>query len=222
MEPTSEPGAASRYEPVQEAVAVHAADPRVHDDDPHNDDEPATSGSWLLAGRTLAPENRSIILEVVVRLLFHAAIVVSLFLLFSGHNKPGGGFAGGLVVGLALIARYVAGGRYELGEAVPVDAGVILGLGMVLAAGTALGGLLLGGEVLQSAILEWDLPVFGHVKLVTSLFFDIGVYLVVVGMLLDVLRSLGAEVDRQGEATQLRPERRAGTTVAEPHREVPR
>jgi multicomponent Na+:H+ antiporter subunit A len=40
--------------------------------------------------------------------------------------------------------------------------------------------------------------VFGEVKLVTSLFFDIGVYLVVVGLLLDVLRSLGAEVDRQG------------------------
>ena len=38
---------------------------------------------------------------------------------------------------------------------------------------------------------------FGHVKLVTSLFFDIGVYLIVVGLVLDVLRSLGAELDRQ-------------------------
>ena len=47
-------------------------------------------------------------------------------------------------------------------------------------------------------IWRWSLPVFGEVKLVTSLFFDIGVYLVVVGLLLDVLRSLGAEVDRQG------------------------
>jgi multicomponent Na+:H+ antiporter subunit A len=52
--------------------------------------------------------------------------------------------------------------------------------------------------VLQSVIWQWSLPVFGEVKLVTSLFFDIGVYLVVIGLLLDVLRSLGAEVDRQG------------------------
>ena len=58
-------------------------------------------------------------------------------------------------------------------------------------------GLLLGGEVLQTAILEATLPVLGDVKLVTSLFFDIGVYLVVVGLVLDVLRSLGAELDRQ-------------------------
>jgi multicomponent Na+:H+ antiporter subunit A len=203
--------AASRYVPVPENIAVHAADPRAYDHDPSNDDRPQTSAVWLLAGRTLAPENRSIILEVVVRLLFHAAVVLSLFLLFSGHNNPGGGFAGGLVVGLALIARYLAGGRYELGEAAPVDAGVVLGTGMLMATGTALGGLVFGADVFQSAILEWDLPVFGHVKLVTSLFFDIGVYLVVIGVLLDVLRSLGAEVDRQGEAPRSpAPPRRDG------------
>jgi multicomponent Na+:H+ antiporter subunit A len=221
MELRPKPGSAlSRYAPVQETVAVHAADPRADDEDPSNDDRPPTSSSWLLAGRTLAPENRSIILEVVVRLLFHAAVVLSLFLLFSGHNNPGGGFAGGLVVGLALIARYLAGGRYELGEAVPVDAGVVLGAGMLLATGTALGGLLFGGEVFQSAILEWDMPVFGHVKLVTSLFFDIGVYLVVIGVLLDVLRSLGAEVDRQGEAADPPVGHGEGTTVSEPRAEV--
>ena len=54
-----------------------------------------------------------------------------------------------------------------------------------------------GAEVLQTAILEFTLPVLGDVKLVTSLFFDIGVYLVVVGLVLDILRSLGAELDRQ-------------------------
>jgi multicomponent Na+:H+ antiporter subunit A len=68
----------------------------------------------------------------------------------------------------------------------------------MIAVGTGVVGLVLGGEVLQSVIWQWSLPVFGEVKLVTSLFFDIGVYLVVVGLLLDVLRSLGAEVDRQG------------------------
>lgn len=191
--------AGGRMQPVREPLDVHAADPRARDDDPDNDDEPPSAGQWLLAGRTLAPENRSIMLEVVVRLTFHATIIVSLFLLFSGHNIPGGGFAGGLVAGLALTARYLAGGRYELGEAAPVDAGLVLGLGLVLSAGTGAAGLLLGGSVLQTAILEWSMPVFGDVKLVTALFFDIGVYLVVVGLVLDVLRSLGAEIDRQGE-----------------------
>jgi multicomponent Na+:H+ antiporter subunit A len=123
--------------------------------------------------------------------------VFSLYLLFSGHNEPGGGFAGGLVAGLALVLRYLAGGRYELGEAAPVAPGLLLGSGLLFAGGTGVVGLALGAGVLQTAILETTLPVLGDVKLVTSLFFDIGVYLIVVGLVLDVLRSLGAELDRQ-------------------------
>ena len=155
--------------------------------------------SWLMAGRTLAAHNRSILLEVVVRLIFHALIVVSVYLLFAGHNAPGGGFAGGLVVGLALAARYLAGGRHELGAAAPVDAGLVLGSGLVLAAGTAVAPLLFGADALTSTWFEATVPVLGHVEFVTSTIFDIGVYLVVIGLVLDVLRSLGAEVDRQQE-----------------------
>jgi multicomponent Na+:H+ antiporter subunit A len=137
------------------------------------------------------------VLEVVTRILFHTIVVFSLYLLFSGHNEPGGGFAGGLVAGLALVLRYLAGGRYELGEAAPVAPGLLLGGGLLFAGGTGVAGLLQGAGVLQTAILQTTLPVLGDVKLVTSLFFDIGVYLIVVGLVLDVLRSLGAELDRQ-------------------------
>ena len=60
---------------------------------------------------------------------------------------------------------------------------------------TAVASLFLGAPVLSSAVLQFDIPVLGHVKLVTALFFDLGVYLIVVGLVLDVLRSLGARVD---------------------------
>ncbi|MFS4507240.1 Na+/H+ antiporter subunit A [Clavibacter sp. Sh2141] len=155
---------------------------------------------WLLAGRTLAPQNRSILLEVVVRLLFHSLIVVSVYLLFAGHNLPGGGFAGGLLAGMALVARYLAGGRYELGAAAPVDAGRVLGTGLVFAVGTAALPLVFGADALTSTWIDTEVPLLGHVEFVTSTFFDVGVYLVVVGLTLDVLRSLGAEVDRQEES----------------------
>jgi multicomponent Na+:H+ antiporter subunit A len=158
-----------------------------------------TRRTWLLAGWTLQPRNRSIVLEVVVRLLFHSVIVVSLYLLFAGHNLPGGGFAGGLLAGLALVARYLAGGRYELGAAIPLDAGKILGTGLVLAVGTATVPLLFGLAPLDSQWWEGNVPLLGHLELGTTTFFDIGVYLVVVGLVLDVLRSLGAEVDRHQE-----------------------
>jgi multicomponent Na+:H+ antiporter subunit A len=155
--------------------------------------------AWLVAGRTLAPERRSIIFEVVTRLIFHTMIVFSVYLLLAGHNLPGGGFAGGLTAGLALTMRYLAGGRFELREATPVSAGALLGIGLATAAASGVAPLLLGGQVFQSAIIELWLPVFGDIKFVTSTLFDIGVYIVVVGLVLDVLRSLGAEIDEHFE-----------------------
>lgn len=159
----------------------------------------STRQTWLIGGQRVRPENRSIVLEVIVRILFHTIIVVSIYLLFAGHNLPGGGFAGGLVAGMALVMRYVAGGRYELGAAAPTDAGRLLGAGMALAVATALVPVLFGAAPLTSAFFEADLPLVGHVEFVTSTLFDIGVYLVVIGLVLDVLRSLGAEVDRQSQ-----------------------
>ncbi len=157
--------------------------------------------AWLVGGQRVRPENRSLMLEVIVRILFHTIIVVSLYVLFAGHNLPGGGFAGGLVAGMALVLRYVAGGRDELGAAAPTDAGRLLGAGMTIAVACAVVPVFFGAAPLTSAFFEIELPVLGHLEFVTSTIFDIGVYLVVIGLVLDVLRSLGAEVDRQaGEA----------------------
>lgn len=168
--------------------------------------------AWLVGGQRVRPENRSIMLEVIVRILFHTIIIVSLYLLFAGHNLPGGGFAGGLVAGMALVMRYVAGGRYELGAAAPTDAGRLLGAGMSIAVACAIVPLFFGAPPLTSTWFEAELPILGHVEFVTSTLFDVGVYLVVIGLVLDVLRSLGAEVDRQ--AQDARKGRPQGVIVA--------
>jgi multicomponent Na+:H+ antiporter subunit A len=93
------------------------------------------------------------------------------------------------------VLRYLAGGRYELGETLPLDAGKVLGSGLTLAAGTAVASLFLGAPVLSSAVVVLHVPILGTVNFVTSLVFDLGVYLIVVGLVLDVLRSLGARID---------------------------
>ncbi|PAY24193.1 Na+/H+ antiporter subunit A [Dietzia natronolimnaea] len=159
----------------------------------------ATPGRWLVGATVRDPRARSLVLEVTTRLVFPTMMVLSLFFFFAGHNNPGGGFAGGLVAGLALVLRYLAGGRYELGEAIPIDAGRILGLGLLLAAGTATASMFFGAPALSSATFEATLPVFGEVKFVTALLFDAGVYLIVVGLVLDILRSLGARLDLDAE-----------------------
>jgi len=160
--------------------------------------------TWLRGSELRDPRHRSLVLEVATRLIFPLIMVLSAYFFFAGHNTPGGGFAGGLTAGLALVLRYLAGGRYELGETLPLDAGKILGTGLGLSAGTAVASLALGAPALSSAVLQLDLPLLGHVKLVTALFFDLGVYLIVVGLVLDVLRSLGARVDTEmAEAAEL-------------------
>jgi multicomponent Na+:H+ antiporter subunit A len=155
--------------------------------------------SWLVAGHTLAPERRSITFEVVTRLVFHTILLASVYLLLAGHNTPGGGFAGGLLAGLALAIRYLAGGRVELAEATPVSPGTLMGTGLGLAALTAAAPLLFGAQMFTSAAIEFTWPLFGEQKFVTSTIFDIGVYLVVVGLVIDVLRSLGSEIDDRSE-----------------------
>jgi multicomponent Na+:H+ antiporter subunit A len=158
--------------------------------------------TWLRGSELRDPKHRSLVLEVATRMIFPLIMVLSAYFFFAGHNTPGGGFAGGLTAGLALVLRYLAGGRYELGETLPLDAGKILGAGLGLSAGTAVASMLLGAPVLSSALIEVELPVLGTVKFVTALFFDLGVYLVVVGLVLDVLRSLGARVDADGTGQQ--------------------
>jgi multicomponent Na+:H+ antiporter subunit A len=151
---------------------------------------------WLPGSRTLPPDKRSIIFEVIVRLLFHSLVVVSIYFLLAGHNAPGGGFAAGMTTGLALVVRYLAGGRYELDEAAPIDAGRLIGGGLAVAALAALLPMAFGGVVLQSAVVDVSIPLLGELHLVSSVLFDVGVYLVVVGLILDLLRALGSHIDR--------------------------
>lgn len=164
---------------------------------------------FIVAGRTLPPESRSILLEVMTRLLFHTLIIVSFYMLIAGHNLPGGGFAGGLMVGLAFAVRYLAGGGAELRAASPFSAGTFLGAGLGIATLYALAPALWGDPIFSSYVLDFWLPVFGDVHFVTATIFDIGVYLLVVGLVLDILRSLGERIDLKLVAERRKKEKQA-------------
>lgn len=152
---------------------------------------------WLLPGRCRNPRRRTLLLEMTTRALFPTVLVFSVYLLCVGHYGPGGGFSAGLVAGLAFVLRYVAGGSTDPGAAVTVRPPVLMGLGLAVAVVTALTPLLVGAPVLSSAKLSISLPPpFGEVEIVTSLFLDVGVYLLIVGVVLDLLRALGSGIER--------------------------
>lgn len=135
---------------------------------------------------------QSLVLEVCVRLTFHAVLATSLFFLFAGHNSPGGGFVGGLVAGCAFVLRYLAGGRFAAG-AVRLRAETVLGAGLLTASAAVVAPWLAGGQALQSGYTALEVPVLGYVPLASVLVFDSGVFLIVVGIVLMILTSLGAQ-----------------------------
>jgi multicomponent Na+:H+ antiporter subunit A len=136
---------------------------------------------------------RLVVVDVAVRLVFPAVMVGSLYLLFVGHNQPGGGFVGGIVAGAAVALRYVAGGIDDVRSLSRARPWTVLGAGLLVSAVTAAVPLLFGGAVLEGALVETDLPLLGHVKLTSALAFDVGVYLVVLGLVLMVFESFGDE-----------------------------
>jgi multicomponent Na+:H+ antiporter subunit A len=137
------------------------------------------------------PLRRLVSVEVSVRIVFAAVVVGSLWLLFAGHNQPGGGFAGGIVAGAAVALRYVSGGIDEVRRLSRGKPWIVLGGGLLVSVVTALVPLLIGHSVLESTAWTFDLPVFGEAKLPSPLFFDIGVYLAVIGLALMVFESFG-------------------------------
>lgn len=149
-----------------------------------------TTPVWGRAGGVTAAR-RSVILDTCVRAEFHTLLLVSLYLLFAGHNQPGGGFAGGLVASCAVFLVFVAGGEAEVERVVRLDPPKLIGVGLLVALVVAVVPLFSGGVLLESAIVELEAPVLGKVKVTSVLGFDIGVYLSVVGMSLLLLEQFG-------------------------------
>lgn len=117
----------------------------------------------------------------------------SLFLLIVGHDLPGGGFAGGLLVSAALLMVFFAFGVRGLRRAVPVDPEILTGVGLGLAILGGIVGWLFADAFLAYASTPITLPILGTVKLTSLLLFDLGVYVLVVGLVVTAVSRLGQE-----------------------------
>ncbi|GAA3967311.1 MnhB domain-containing protein [Thermobifida alba] len=191
----------------QPAGRVPVADPETPGGLPESWEAPRER--WLSTVVRPAFGPRSVLLEVVTRLLIPAILLFSVFLLVSGHNRPGGGFAGGLVASMAYVLRYIAGGRHELLAGLPMRPNGLLAIGTLLGCATAGLPLLFGRPVFDGVGWTFTLPVFGEVKLLSALFFETGVYLIVVGLVLSVVAALGARMEAEEEEARIEKRERA-------------
>lgn len=135
----------------------------------------------------------SLIVRTVTRALLPALLLYSFFLLTAGHNAPGGGFVGGLVAASAFALYSLAYGVETAREALRVDPRTLVGLGLAVALSSAILPLVLGAPFMTGLWTDLTMPVFGTLALGTPVVFDVGVYLLVLGVTLTILLPLREE-----------------------------
>ena len=126
------------------------------------------------------------ILRLAARVLSPLLAALAVLLMLRGHNEPGGGFIGGLVLAMALLLpAFVEQDTPRLN--LWVDPQQLIGLGWLLALLAAVAGPLAGAGFFQAV---WGgsiwLPLVGKLKFGTPLLFDTGVFLTVAGVTLKI------------------------------------
>ncbi len=132
------------------------------------------------------------ILETGTRAVFHTILLFSIYMLFAGHNAPGGGFIGGLIAASALMLRALSEGADDVRRLIPVEAEAVMGVGALFATLTGVAGFAIDGAFLGSGMLDLHPPLLGDIHIASVLFFDIGVYLIVVGLGMALIRTLAS------------------------------
>ena len=127
------------------------------------------------------------IFRTAARLLMPLLLVFAVFLLLRGHNQPGGGFVGGLVAAAAFALYAIAFGVHRARQALLVSPLTLIGVGLSIALLSGMPGVLRGQPFLTAVWPPGFLP-FG-----TPAVFDLGVFLVVAGVVLMMIFSLAEE-----------------------------
>ncbi|MCI8209897.1 cation:proton antiporter [Pseudomonas sp. S25] len=140
---------------------------------------------------------------VLVRLLLPIAVLVSMYLFMRGHNQPGGGFVAGLVMSVAFILQYMVAGTQWVEAQMSLRPLRWMGTGLLFAICTGLGSMFFGYPFMTTHTAHLDLPLLGDIHVASALFFDVGVYAVVVGSTLLILTALAHQSVRSHRPTSL-------------------
>jgi multicomponent K+:H+ antiporter subunit A len=157
-----------RFRPAPESRVL----PRAQREDAAR--EALESGDGLPSGYLRIP-------AAVARMLLPMAGLVSLYFLFRGHDAPGGGFVGGLVMATGIIVQYMTSGVLWVESRLRIHPQYWIGLGLLSAGLAGIAAWFLGAPFLTSIETDPVLPVIGALHLSSVLVFDLGVYMVVVG-----------------------------------------
>lgn len=139
----------------------------------------------------------STILQTATRVLMPLLLLFAVFLLLRGHNEPGGGFVGGLVVAASFVLYSIAYGVDAARRALLVEPSTLLGGGPLIALLSGIPAVLLGRPFMTALWIKVGVGSVA-IDLGTPLLFDIGVFLAVIGVVVTIVFTL-ADVSLRGE-----------------------
>jgi multicomponent K+:H+ antiporter subunit A len=139
---------------------------------------------------------------VIMRFMFPLIGMLAVYLLFRGHNLPGGGFVAGLTMAVGFILQYMAGGTRWAEARINIRPVRWIGVGLLLACVTGAGALVFSHPFLTSHVAHLDLPVIGVLHLPSAFAFDLGVFSLVVGATALILIALAHQSTRSHPASR--------------------
>jgi len=119
-------------------------------------------------------------------------LLFSVFILLRGHYEPGGGFVGGLIASIAFILHSLAHGLENTKKILRRPPFFLIPIGLAVAMLSGLLPLFFGQPFMTGMWMDNPLPIIGLVG--TALFFDIGVYIVVIGVTLTILFTISESI----------------------------
>ncbi|WP_172971173.1 Na(+)/H(+) antiporter subunit B [Bacillus sp. THAF10] len=131
------------------------------------------------------------ILQTVTTLLSFIILIFSVYLFFAGHYTPGGGFIGGLMTSSALVLILLAFDLKTFKKIFPINFLTVAATGLLISILTGVAALFFDVPYLTHTFDYVELPILGETALTSTLIFDLGVYLVVVGVAMTIIQTIG-------------------------------
>ncbi len=135
----------------------------------------------------------NISIHTITRITVFVILSFAVYLLFAGHNDPGGGFIGGLMTAAAIVLLYISFDLQTIKETISYSFPYFIGTGLIIAMGTGVSSMFFGYPFLTQFFDHAYLPILGEVELTTALVFDMGVYIVVVGVALLIITTIAED-----------------------------
>lgn len=138
-------------------------------------------------------KTNDVLLQFTAKIVFFIIIFYAVHIFFAGHYTPGGGFVGGLVTSSAIVLLIIAFDLKTVQSILKINYIYLIACGLILALGTASYSMFLGKPFFTHSFDYFNLPILGKTSLHTAALFDLGVYLVVVGVTMTIIQTIGED-----------------------------